>query len=168
MTHKFHVRVTGQDSLLGTWSNRPRAIRSRRLEKFHATLQCENAYSNWGEQDAGNWKIDGNQLCLMAPPDIQFWRSPVLSGENCWKIVRWKFGFAALDSKGNEDWTMTLEAHPKHSSREELYAALKEIYVPPVAEAAHDDKLVTERRKRLEDWRQREVRPPPTRGMKIG
>ena len=103
---------------------------------------------------SGTWKIESNELCLTAPHDIQFWR--FLSGENCWKIVRWKWGFAALDSKGNEDWTMTLNSHPKHSSREELYAALKEIYVPPVAEAAPSEaQRVAEAKRKKKEEQQR-------------
>ena len=86
--------------------------------------ECADYFNDFYENGSGTWTVENNELCLHAPSNIQFWKSNALSGENCWKIVRSKWGFAALDSKGNEDWTMTLESHPKHSSREELYAAL--------------------------------------------
>ena len=85
---------------------------------------CDDYLEPFGEKGSGNWKIEYNKLCLTAPSNTQFWKNKHLSGESCWRITAWKVGFAALDSKGGKDWTMTLNFHPKHSSREELWAAL--------------------------------------------
>lgn len=90
---------------------------------FSVNIVCGTGYLGWNEKGSGTWKIVNNEICLNAPSDIQFWR--LLSGENCWKIIPWKFGFAALDSKGKEDWRMSLASHPEHSSKEDMYAALK-------------------------------------------
>ena len=96
----------------------------------------KNYYANFsgdGHLDEGNgtWKIEKTELCLTEPANLYILERLAgnvdFSFENCWRIIPWKWGFAAIDSKGNEDWTMTLNSHPKHSSREELYAALNKV-----------------------------------------
>jgi len=76
-------------------------------------------------EGSGTWVNENNKLCLTAPENASFWKN--FSGENCWKIKRAKWGFDAINSEGKKDFTMTLNEHPKQSSREELQTALETV-----------------------------------------
>jgi len=73
----------------------------------------------------GGWLIQDYKICLSPPADVakreieSFYSKPY-----CWSIVRWRFGFSALNDKEDVDWQMTLTAHPKHQSKEDLWSAL--------------------------------------------
>jgi len=76
----------------------------------------------------GKWWIEAARLCMSAPQgELQFWKRIDRSGPNCWTIKPWRFGFQAIDDFGKALWTMRLDGHPKHASKEELYAALADI-----------------------------------------
>ena len=77
------------------------------------------------EEGQVSWEIKDGEICFSTSQIFDY--AEVLNNNNCWIITPWKWRFAALDYKGNEVWTMTLEFHPKHSSWEELQAALKGI-----------------------------------------
>ena len=85
-------------------------------------FECPAAWGGpWGANESGEWSIEGNKLCIKSFYLARY----VQAGESCWKIVKWQFGFAAINDQGQEAWKITLNSHPKHSSKEEIWAALK-------------------------------------------
>jgi hypothetical protein len=101
---------------------------------------------------SGIWKIENNKICLTVSSKFKFWKYPGLSGENCWTIEPSKKGFTALNSKGDEDWTISLKSHPKHSTKEELYAALVNVSGgTQIAEKKAEPKVVEKKQKQNSD-----------------
>jgi hypothetical protein len=113
---------------------------------------CEDLADPFDVKGSGIWKIENNKLCLKASSKIQFWKNQELSGENCWTIEPSKKGFTALNSKGDEDWTISLKSHPKHSTKEELYAALVNVSGgTQIAEKKAEPKVVEKKQKQNSD-----------------
>lgn len=104
---------------------------------------------------SGTWTTNNNEFCLTFPHGNLFFEElkggtvrgyegdgryiPEHSGgqqkpghtTTCWNIVRSTWGVAAVDKKGNEDWTMTIQSHPKHSSKKEIFALLDKMWASP-------------------------------------
>jgi peptidoglycan hydrolase-like protein with peptidoglycan-binding domain len=93
-----------------------------------------------------SWKVNDGQICISNSKGFQF--STSFNENSCWKIAKWQFGFAAIDSQGQEAWKMTLNSHPKHSSKEEIWAAL---------ETVSNDTEIAEQKAKEEKLRQQEA-----------
>ena len=102
-----------------------------------------------------SWEVKDGEICFNTSQVFEFSENfEFLEKFNneCWRITPWKFGFAVLDYKGSEDFTMTLQYHPKHSSRQELYAALKTISgEPQLAEPQTEPETVGKAQKQKSD-----------------
>ncbi len=102
----------------------------------------------WTVLEEGRWEIRSDTICIESAGPV-FETTQILD-YSCWQVGKSRFGLEVYDSKGERAFRFTDIKHPKHSSRDDLLTALKEIKDSAVS-ADTDGNVMTKLSKQLEE-----------------